>query len=109
NEWMGRTPCAPAAQETEPLVVSEEDVAPDSPDRADEDEVEVALEEPDGWAMEWAEADSPDVTPEYDTPLLTQAISDAVESKDWPRVLELAIQVGWHDQNQLTNLLFFGR
>jgi hypothetical protein len=46
---------------------------------------------------------------EYDTPQLTQAISDAVERKDWPRVLELALQVGWHDENQLTNLLFFGR
>jgi hypothetical protein len=46
---------------------------------------------------------------EHDTPQLPQAISDAVERKDWPRVLELALQVGWHDENQLTNLLFFGR
>lgn len=99
NNWMAGTPCAPAAQETEPLVVS------DTPDLAEED----VLEEPAGWAMEWAEADSAEVTAEHDTLPMTQAISDAVESKDWRRVLELAIQVGWHDQNQLTNLLFFGR
>jgi hypothetical protein len=121
NDWMAGRPCARAAQETEPLVVSEEeteplvvseeDVAPDAPDRAgeDEDELEAALDEPAGWAMEWAEAESTDVTEEHDTPPLTPAISDAVENKDWPRVLELAIQIGWHDQTQLTNLLFYTR
>jgi hypothetical protein len=40
---------------------------------------------------------------------MTQTISDAVDHKDWPRVLELAIQVGWHDENRLSNLLFFSR
>jgi hypothetical protein len=46
---------------------------------------------------------------EYDTPPMTGVISDAVDKKNWPRVLELAMQVGWHDENQLTNLLFFSR
>jgi hypothetical protein len=46
---------------------------------------------------------------EYDTPPMTHAISDAVDQKDWPRLLELAMQAGWHDENQLTNLLFFSR
>ena len=55
------------------------------------------------------ESESREPELEHDTPQLPQAISDAVERKDWPRVLELALQVGWHDENQLTNLLFFGR
>jgi hypothetical protein len=72
----------------------------------------------DEWAMEWAGdeggltgAEEPDgeVALEYDTPTMTQAISDAVDQKDWLRVVELALQVGWHDENQLTNLLFFSR
>jgi Putative peptidoglycan binding domain len=46
---------------------------------------------------------------EYDTLPLTQPISDAIDHKDWPRVLELAMQVGWHDENRLTNLLFYNR
>ena len=46
---------------------------------------------------------------EYDTPPLTQPISDAIDQKNWPRVLELAMQVGWFDENRLTNLLFFNR
>lgn len=98
----------------------------------DEQELEdgPAMEEPAEWAMEWAdnEGESPLTTAfnqpwgpasaedleeepalEYDTPTMTQAISDAVDQKDWPRVLELAIQVGWHDESQLTNLLFFSR
>ena len=74
------------------------------------------------WAMELAdhEDESPltsagtvetveDTRLEYDTPPMTQAISDAVDQKDWPRVLNLAMQVGWHDENRLTNLLFYSR
>jgi hypothetical protein len=65
-----------------------------------------------GWAMEWADetpsgAQAPAL--QYDAPVLTQAITDAVEQKNWPKVLELALQVGWHDENKLTNLLFYGR
>lgn len=89
-----------------------------------------AGEEAAEWAMEWAadEGEIPATTPfnppwapagaeesqgeaavEHDTPPMTQAISNAVDQKDWPRVLELAMQVGWRDENQLTNLLFFSR
>ena len=46
---------------------------------------------------------------DYDTQSLTQPISDAIEQKNWPRVLEQAMEVGWHDENRLTNLLFFSR
>ena len=75
------------------------------------------------WAMEWLGEEKGensltgagivepvgDVGLEYDTPPLTQAISDAIDQKNWPRVVELAMQVGWYDQNRLTNLLFFSR
>jgi len=74
------------------------------------------------WAMEWADTEweSPpsaadaeesaeDTAGEGDAPPMTAAISYAVDRKDWPGVLDLAMQVGWHDENQLTNLLFFGR
>jgi V8-like Glu-specific endopeptidase len=132
GEWMTRTPCPAAARELEDgdslagerLAVEEEEPALDSLDRGGKDETEegVAGEAPAEWAMEWAdtEGQSPlsfagaeeseeDIALEYDTPPMTQAISDAVDQRDWPRVLELAMQVGWHDENQLTNLLFFSR
>jgi V8-like Glu-specific endopeptidase len=132
SDWMTATPCSAAARELEDggslagerLAVVEEDLAPDSLDRGGEDETEDggAGEAPAEWAMEWADAEgeSPlstagaeeseeDTALEYETPPMTQAISDAVDQKDWPRVLELAMQVGWHDENQLTNLLFFSR
>lgn len=117
----------------ESLAFEEEDLAPDGFDLGGgEQELNEgpAGEEPAEWATEWAggEGASPLTTAfnqpwgpagteepegeaalEYDTPPMTQAISDAVDQKDWPRVLELAMQVGWHDENQLTNLLFFSR
>lgn len=47
---------------------------------------------------------------EYDvSPTVSKAISDALDDKDWARALELAIQEGWRDENDLTNLLFFKR
>jgi peptidoglycan hydrolase-like protein with peptidoglycan-binding domain len=46
---------------------------------------------------------------EYDTPPMTEPISDAIDHKNWLRVLELAMQIGWYDENRLTNLLFFSR
>jgi hypothetical protein len=65
------------------------------------------LAEPTGEAPAGLEAGAAPL--QHDAPVLTQAISDAVERKDWARVLDLALQVGWHDENRLTNLLFFGR
>jgi hypothetical protein len=107
----------------ETLAFEEEELAPAGFDLGGgEQELEdgPADEEPAEWAMEWAddESGSPltgteeperEAALEYDTPTMTQAISDAVDQKDWPRVLELALQVGWHDENQLTNLLFYSR
>jgi V8-like Glu-specific endopeptidase len=93
-------------------------------ERGSDQEVEdgMAGHAPAEWAMEWAEEkdESPltwagaveeeeDARLEYDTPPMTQAISDAADQKDWPRLLTLAMQVGWHDENQLTNLLFYSR
>ena len=132
SDWMTRAPCPAGARELEDggslagerLAVEEEDLALDSLDRGGEDETEVGVagEAPAEWAMEWAdtEGESPlsvagaeeseeDTALEYDTPPMTGAISDAVEQKDWPRVLELAMQAGWHDERRLTDLLFFSR
>ncbi|HEY6745860.1 MAG TPA: hypothetical protein VI357_09075 [Mycobacteriales bacterium] len=68
--------------------------------------------EGEGWALEWAPPATAEDRPaplQQDAPVLTQAIADAIERKDWPRVLEIALQVGWYDENRLANLLFFGR
>jgi V8-like Glu-specific endopeptidase len=131
SDWMRSATCSAAARVPEDdgsvageLAVEEEDLALESLDRGGEDETEVGLagEAPADWVMEWADArgESPLPTagaraPEEDTaqaddaPLLTGAISDAVDRKDWPRALELAIQVGWHDESRLTDLLFYSR
>jgi V8-like Glu-specific endopeptidase len=132
SDWMKRAPCSAAARRPkadgslagERLAVEEEDLALDSLDRGSEDETEVGLagEAPADWDMEWAgtEGQGPpsaagagepeeDTAPADDTPPMTGAISDAVDRKDWPRVLELAMQVGWHDEKRLTDLLFFSR
>lgn len=117
----------------ENLTFEEEDLGPDGFDLgSSEQELEDGPigEEPTEWAMEWAgdEGESTPTPPlnppwgsanaeepegeaalEHDTPPMTQAISDAVDQKDWSRVLQLAMQVGWHDENQLTNLLFYSR
>lgn len=96
---------------------------PDAIETEDASEAEgVSRPVPTEWAMEWAsdEGEGPlstagageseeDTALEYETPPMTQTISDAVDRKDWPRVLELAMQVGWHDENRLSNLLFFSR
>jgi V8-like Glu-specific endopeptidase len=137
NHWMTSAPCPAAGREVEDgrsdareqlaadqLAAEQEDLVSESLERGGDAEVDrgVVGASPAEWAMEWAgepseeplstsasEQSEEDVTQEYDTPPMTLAISDAVEKKDWPRVLELAMQVGWHDENQLTNLLFFSR
>jgi hypothetical protein len=132
SDWMTRAPCGAAARELEDggslagarLVFKEERRALDTLDRGGEDETEEggARQASTEWAMEWAndEGEGPlstagaeesegQTAPASGTPSMTQAISDAVEQKDWPRVLELAMRVGWHDENRLSNLLFFSR
>ena len=36
-------------------------------------------------------------------------VADALAKPDWPLALKLAIQAGWRDENNLTNLIFFAR
>ena len=40
---------------------------------------------------------------------LPPEISAALDGRDWPLALKLAIQAGWRDQNKLTDLIFFAR
>jgi hypothetical protein len=47
---------------------------------------------------------------EFDTPPTpSKDIREALNNKDWPLALKLAIQAGWRDENDLTNLIFFAR
>jgi hypothetical protein len=47
---------------------------------------------------------------EFDIPSPpSPAITDALSKKDWTLALKLAIQEGWRDENDLTNLIFFAR
>ena len=122
SDWMRRASCSGAARGPEDD--EEEDLALDSLDRGGEDETEVGLagEAPADQAIEWADAsgESPlpaagagapdeDTALADDAPPMTGAISHAVDQKDWPRVLELAIQVGWRDERRLTDLLLHSR
>jgi hypothetical protein len=38
-----------------------------------------------------------------------QDVVDALGKQDWPLALKLAIEAGWRDENELTNLIFFAR
>ena len=40
---------------------------------------------------------------------IPEDVADALGKKDWPLALKLAIQAGWRDENELTNLIFFAR
>ena len=76
------------------------------------EDVEVIAETEDGYTYDEASfskfLDSP--KEEYDSPpIVSRGISDATSNREWPRALELAIREGWHDENDLTNLLFLAR
>jgi phosphatidylserine/phosphatidylglycerophosphate/cardiolipin synthase-like enzyme len=45
----------------------------------------------------------------FDPSAAPKDVADALSKKDWPLALRLAIQVGWRDENELTNLIFFAR
>lgn|GEM_PF-984953 len=45
----------------------------------------------------------------FGPPAIPDNVADALGKKDWPRALALAIQAGRHDENDLTNLVFFTR
>ena len=46
---------------------------------------------------------------EFDPAAVPTNVSDALAKKDWPLALSLAIRAGWHDENELANLIFFTR
>jgi V8-like Glu-specific endopeptidase len=45
----------------------------------------------------------------FDPSAIPADVAEALGKKDWSRALELAIQAGWRDENELTNLIFFAR
>jgi hypothetical protein len=45
----------------------------------------------------------------FDPSTIPQDVADALGKSDWSVALHLAIRGGWHDENELTNLLFFAR
>jgi Protein of unknown function (DUF4056) len=46
--------------------------------------------------------------PAFDgAPELSPVIAEALQSRDWPGALRLAIGAGWRDEGKLTNLVFF--
>ncbi len=51
----------------------------------------------------------PALPEEFDPSTVPKEVNDAMSTKDWPRALELAIQAGIRDENDLTDLLFFNR
>jgi hypothetical protein len=76
------------------------------------DEVEEIAETAEDYADEEAPLSEPLESPheQYDvSPTVSKRITAALSRKDWARALDLAIQEGWRDENQLTNLLFFER
>jgi hypothetical protein len=111
-EYAAQVRCSTSFWESAVRGVAFETPIPEIPVSAFEEEQEEEHEEEQPeWAMEWADApESEDEVPvEHDTPPMTPDIADAADKKDWPRLLDLAIRTGWHDEHKLTNLLFFGR
>jgi monoamine oxidase len=45
----------------------------------------------------------------FDPSTIPKDVADALGKKDWLLALKLAIQAGWRDENDLTNLIFFTR
>ena len=45
----------------------------------------------------------------FDPASIPKDVAGALADKNWPLALKLAIQAGWHDENELTNLIFFAR
>jgi subtilisin family serine protease len=45
----------------------------------------------------------------FGPPSIPDNVAEALGRKDWPRALALAIQAGRHDENDLTNVVFFAR
>jgi V8-like Glu-specific endopeptidase len=46
---------------------------------------------------------------QFDPAAVPNDVAAALGKRDWPLALSLAIQAGWRDENELTNLIFFAR
>jgi len=53
--------------------------------------------------------DGPSPQESFDPSTIPPEVADALGKKDWPKALELALKAGWHDENDLTDLIFFNR
>src|SRR5829696_5160184 len=84
----------PPAAEWSPEPIAEEAEDFTSADY-EEDELELLREQP--------------VEERFDPSAVPKYVADALVKKDWPLALELAIQAGWRDEYELTNLVFFAR
>jgi V8-like Glu-specific endopeptidase len=57
-----------------------------------------------------AEAETAETLEErFDPTSVPADVKEQLEKKEWEKALELAINAGWHDEYELTNLLFFAR
>jgi hypothetical protein len=45
----------------------------------------------------------------FDPATVPDNVAEALDKKDFPLALRLAIEAGWRDENELTNLIFFAR
>ena len=45
----------------------------------------------------------------FDPADVPKDVADALGKKEWALALKLAMTAGWHDENELTNLIFFAR
>jgi monoamine oxidase len=80
-EWSGE------AEEPETFGEAEDDFA--------EDRLELVHEQP--------------LEERFDPANVPPDVADALRKKEWSLALQLAIQAGWRDENELTNLVFFAR
>jgi len=56
-----------------------------------------------------APPDEQPVEQQFDSTAIPHDVAAALGKRDWPLALSLAIRAGWHDENELTNLIFFAR
>jgi V8-like Glu-specific endopeptidase len=54
-------------------------------------------------------SDFEDFAERFDPANIPANVAAALSARDWPRACQLAIASGWHDENDLTDLLFFAR
>jgi hypothetical protein len=85
-----------------PPVLQQEDRELQFFEKSEQDEV--SQDENDEYEQSLTESFLP-----FDLPKRFLGVADALNKKDWPLALKLAIEAGQRDENQLTNLIFFAR